>query len=189
MGRLVYQMSVSLDGFVETRDREIDWTAPDDELHGFVNEQARNTSAFLWGRRTYELMNAFWPTADADPSAPARMVEFARIWRPKPKVVFSKTLSRVEWNARLVQRDPREEVAELKQVFDGDLWVGGPGLASTFARLDLIDEYRLILRPVILGGGTPFFPPLAQRLVLRLAEARAFGGGVLFIRYVRRPGN
>jgi dihydrofolate reductase len=101
MSKVVYWMSVSLDGFVETRDGNIDWTAPNEELHRFFNESAQNVGAFLYGRRSYELMSSFWPTADQDPSAPEAIAEFARIWRRTPKVVFSKTLKTVAHDARL----------------------------------------------------------------------------------------
>jgi len=96
MGRLVYSMSVSLDGFVETASRSLDWVMVDEELHSFFNDEAREMSAFLYGRRLYQLMVDYWPTAETDPSATPAMREFARIWKDKPKVVFSRTLDRVD---------------------------------------------------------------------------------------------
>src|SRR3954454_6342649 len=103
VGKLIYSMSVSLDGFVETRNRSLDWVLVDEELHSVFNDEAREMSAFLYGRRMEELMTAYWPTAEADPSARPAMVEFARIWKDKPKIVFSTTLDRVDWNSRLVR--------------------------------------------------------------------------------------
>jgi dihydrofolate reductase len=183
MGRLIYSMSVSLDGFVETTSRSLDWVLIDDELHSFFNDEAREMSAFLYGRRLYELMVSYWPTAEADPSASPVMLEFARIWKDKPKIVFSTTLERVEWNSRLVRDNLSEEVARLKAQPGFDMSVGGPATASTFARLGLIDEYRLFVHPVILGAGTPFFPSLDDRIGLKLLETRAFGSGVVYLRY------
>jgi len=183
MGRLVYSMSVSLDGFVDTPGRSLDWVLIDEELHSFFNEEARAMSAFLYGRRLYELMADYWPTAEGDPSATPAMLEFARIWKDKPKIVFSRTLARVEWNSRLVRDDAAEEVSRLKAQPGFDMDVGGPTTASTLIRLGLIDEYRLFVHPTILGAGTPFFPSLDHRIGLNLLETRTFGSGVVYLRY------
>jgi dihydrofolate reductase len=183
MGRLIYSMSVSLDGFVETATRSLDWVLVDEELHSLFNDEAREMSAFLYGRRLYEVMVDYWPTAETDPSATPAMLEFARIWKDKPKIVFSGTLERVEWNSRLVQADAAEEVARLKAKPGFDMDVGGPNLASTLMRRGLIDEYRLFVHPVILGAGTPFFAALDDRIGLKLLETRSFGSGVVYLRY------
>jgi dihydrofolate reductase len=188
VSKIVYWMTVSLDGFVETRDGKIDWTAPDDHLHRFFNESARKVGAFLYGRRSYELMAGFWPTADANPSAPEPIAEFARIWRRTPKVVFSRTLRHLEHNSRLAGDDIRAEVAKLKQEVQGDLGVCGPTLAASFMNLGLVDEYRLFVRPIVLGGGKPYFPLLDRPLSVRLAETRTFAGGVVLLRYERVDG-
>ncbi len=182
MGKLIYSMMTSLDGYVETAGREIDWLVVDEEVHRFANEQARESGAFLYGRRLYELMAGFWPTADEDPSAPSYVAEYARIWRPKPKIVFSKTLDTVGWNSQLAREVVAEGILELKRRY-GDLEVGGPSLAAAFARLGLIDEYGLFVNPIVLGGGTPFFPILDRPIGLRLAETRAFRSGVMYLRY------
>jgi dihydrofolate reductase len=183
MGRLIYSMSVSLDGFVETPSRSLDWVLIDEELHSFFNDEARAMSAFLYGRRMYQLMVGYWPTAETDPSATAAMREFARIWRDKPKVVFSGTLEKVEWNSRLVRDGAAEEVARLKAQPGFDMDVGGPTTASTLTRLGLIDEYRLFVHPVILGAGKRFLPALEDRIGLKLLETRTFGSGVVYLRY------
>jgi dihydrofolate reductase len=183
MGRLIYSMSVSLDGFVETATRSLDWVLVDEELHSFFNDEAREMSAFLYGRRLYEVMTDYWPTAEADPSATRPMLEFARIWKDKPKIVLSRTLGRVDWNSRLVRENAPEEVARLRAQPGFDMDVGGPTTASTLIRLGLIDEYRLFVHPVILGAGTPFFPALDNRLGLKLLETRTFGSGVVYLRY------
>src|SRR5579884_1105784 len=114
MSRLVYSMMTSLDGFVATPDGGLDWVLVDEEVHTYCNELARAHRAFLYGRRLYELMAGFWPTADEDPAAPPYVAEFARIWRPKPKVVFSSALDRVDWNSRLERGDVVAEVKRLK---------------------------------------------------------------------------
>jgi dihydrofolate reductase len=183
MGRLIYSMSVSLDGFVETPGRSLDWVLVDEELHSCFNDEAREMSAFLYGRRMYELMVGYWPTAETDRSATPAMLAFARIWKDTPKVVFSRTLQRVEWNSRLVRDDAAGEVARLRAQPGFDMDVGGPTLASTLMRAGLIDEVRLFVHPVILGTGTPFFPALDGRIGLKLLETRAFGSGVVYLRY------
>jgi dihydrofolate reductase len=184
MGKLIYSMMVSLDGYVETRDRELDWAIVDEEVHRFANAQTRGLGAILYGRRLYELMAGFWPTADESPGAPEHVAEFARIWRDKPKVVYSTTLETVAWKSRLVREVVLEEVEALKREF-GDLEVGGPTLAATFIRLGLVDEYGLYVNPVVLGGGRPFFPAGVDRAHLRLVESRTFSSGVAFLRYER----
>ena len=183
MRRLIYSMSVSLDGFVETRDHKIDWGFVDEELHAFFNEQSRGLGAFLHGRRMYELMAAYWPTADTIPGQTAVELDFARIWKDTPKIVFSRTLDKVEWNSRLARESVTDEIQKLKAQPGGDLGIGGANLASTCIRLGLIDEYHLFVNPVVLGGGTPFFPPLDTPLKLRLLETRTFNAGVVYLRY------
>ncbi len=182
MRKLIYSMTVSLDGFIAGPDGEIDWSAPDEGLHRFHNRKTRELGAHLCGRKLYEEM-LYWETADEDPSAPEHALEFARIWQDLPKIVFSRTLERVEGNARLVREGGAEEVAKLKEQPGKDLAVGGAGLASTVMKLGLIDEYRLFVSPVVLGGGTPYFPALDKTINLRLVETRTFGSRVVYVRY------
>jgi dihydrofolate reductase len=182
--KVIYSIGVSLDGFIAGPGGEIDWAAPDEELHRFHNEQTRELGAHLCGRRLYEEM-VFWETADRNPSAAEHELEFARIWQALPKIVFSTTLTEVEGNARLATEGVREEVAKLRQQPGGDLAVGGAGLAAGFTRLGLIDEYRLFVSPVVLGGGTPYFPPLEERIAIELVETRTFGSRVVYLRYRR----
>jgi dihydrofolate reductase len=184
MRKLIYSMTVSLDGFIAGPGGEIDWSAPDEELHRFHNRQTQELGGHLLGRRLYEVM-VYWETADQKPSSPDYVLEFARIWKALPKIVFSKTLKRVEGNARLVRGGVAEEVAVLKRQPGKDLSVGGAGLAAACAKLGLIDEYRLFVRPVVLGGGTPYFPALEDRINLELVETRTFGGRVIYLRYRR----
>jgi dihydrofolate reductase len=182
--KLIYSFGVSLDGYIAGPEGEIDWSAPDEELHRFHNQQAREVGAYLYGRRLYEAMIP-WETAEENPSAPEHQLEFARIWKDTPKIVFSRTLEKVEGNARLV-RDGAEEVARLKEQPGKDLAVGGAGLASTFIEAGLVDEYRLFVSPVVLGAGTPYFPALDERIDLELVETRTFGSRVVYLDYVRR---
>lgn len=185
MRKIILMMSVSLDGFIEGPDRQIDWHMVDDELHTHFNEQLRAMGAFLNGRVTHELMAEFWPTADTDPSSTGPMVEFARIWRDMPKIVFSRTLERADWNTTVVRDVVVEEVLALKAQPGGDLSLGGAGLAAAFMQHDLIDEYRLYIHPVVIGQGKPLFRASDAKINLRLTEARTFGNGVVLLRYQR----
>ncbi len=130
-------------------------------------------------------MAAYWPTADENPAAPEHEVAYARMWKTMPKVVFSKTLAQVAWNSRLVRGDLAEEVARLKAQPGLTMSVGGAGLAASCMRLGLIDEYRLYLHPVVLGGGKAMFGTLTQPVALELVENRPFGRGVVLLRYRR----
>jgi dihydrofolate reductase len=184
MRKLIYSMGASLDGFIAGPGGEIDWSAPDEELHRFHNQQTQELGAHLCGRRLYEEM-LFWETAAEDPSAPEHVLEFARIWKDLPKIVFSNTLERVEGNARLARDGVAEEVVRLREQPGRDLGVGGAGLASSLTTLGLVDEYRVFVSPVVLGGGTRFFPDLEQRIDLELVETRTFGSRVVYLRYAR----
>ena len=126
MGKLIYTLNASLDGFIETPDHSLDWSVNDDELLTWFNNRARGLAASLYGRRLYELMSAHWPTADADPAATEATVEFRRLWLSIPKIVFSSTLTSVAWNSRLVNGDPGDELARLRNELDGDFEVAGP---------------------------------------------------------------
>jgi dihydrofolate reductase len=137
----------------------------------------------LYGRRLYENMAAYWPTADEDPSAPEHELAYARIWKSTPKIVFSKTIDQVRWNSRLVRGNIAGEVNHLKEQPGKDLSVGGAELAATFIKLGLIDEYWLYIHPIILGGGKPMFGQLNDRINLQLIETRTFGSGVVLLRY------
>ncbi|TDD93455.1 dihydrofolate reductase family protein [Actinomadura rubrisoli] len=183
MRKIILSMSVSLDGFFEGPDREIDWHVVDDELHGHFNEWLKGMSAFLEGRVTYELMEEFWPAADTDPASTAPMVEFAGIWRDMPKIVYSRTLEQVGPNATIVRDVVVEDVLALKAQPGGDMVVGGADLAATFMRHGLIDEYRVYVHPVVIGRGRALFPESDGRLGLRLTESRTFGNGVVLLRY------
>ena len=177
MGKLVYSLNVSLDGFVETPDHSLAWANVDDELHAWFNDQARSLDASLYGRRMYEVMASYWPTAEGDTDATETERDFARIWTALPKVVFSTTLERVDHGSRLVQGDVGTVLAELRREFDGDLDVAGANLAGQFIQRGLVDVFQLVVHPVVLGAGTPFWPSLEAPLRLRLTDTRTFASG------------
>ncbi|MEU3456930.1 dihydrofolate reductase family protein [Micromonospora sp. NPDC006766] len=182
MRKVIVWMMVSLDGFFEGPKGDLSWHRVDEELHQHFNDELRTKGAFLDGRRTYELMAGFWPTADQDPQASATTREFAGIWREMPKIVYSRTLDRADWNATVVREVVPEQVRALKEQPGGDLILGGAELAAEFARHGLIDEWRIYLNPVVVGGGRPLFPA-GTTLDLELMETRRFGNGVVLLRY------
>ena len=178
-------MSVSVDGYMEGPNREIDWHMVDDELHRHMNGWLARAGAFLEGRATYELMEEFWPSADQDPAPLPPIVEFAQIWRGMPKVVYSRTLDRAGSNATVVHDVVPAEVLALKAQPGGDLVVGGGDLGAEFARHDLIDEYRLYIHPIVIGRGKQMLKPSDAKVPLRLVETHTFGNGVVLLRYER----
>ena len=181
MRKLIYSMTVSLDGYIARPDGTIDWTVPDEELFRFHTEQTQETGVHLCGRRLYETM-VYWETAEESPLA-AEQVRFARLWKALPKVVFSTTLESVVGNTRLARDGVGEEVARLKEQPGKDIAVGGAGLAGACMKLELIDEWRLFVNPVLLGGGTPYFPPLDETISLELIDTQTFGARVVYLRY------
>lgn len=183
MGKLIYGFNVSVDGYIADAQGNIDWSEPSDELHQYWNDFERETALSFYGRRLYELMSAYWPTADKAPDATPVVVDFARIWREMPKVVFSRTLASVDWNSRLERGDPVEVVRRLKAETDGGLEVAGATLAAPIVQAGLVDEYRIVVAPTAVGGGTAFFPPLPSWVSLRLLENRTFPGGTVLLRY------
>jgi dihydrofolate reductase len=183
MRSLIYSMTVSLDGYIAGPDGAIDWTVPDEGLFLFHTQQIQETGVHLCGRRLYETM-VYWETAEEGPLA-AEHVKFAQIWKALPKVVFSTTLESVVGNTRLASDGVGEEVSRLKEQPGKDIAVGGAGLAGACMRLELIDEWRLFVSPVILGGGTPYFPALDESIKLALVETKTFGSGVVYVRYRR----
>jgi dihydrofolate reductase len=182
--KLIYFTVVSLDGYIDRPDSDLEWVKVDEELHTFFNELEHDISVYLYGRRMYELMQAYWPNA-ATQSDLVYEVEFSRIWKKIPKIVFSSALDEVEGNARLFKGDAVEEVTRLKHTSGGDLEVGGAILAAALMQAGLVDEYRIFIMPVLLGAGTPMIPALAAALPLKLIETRVFGSGVVYLRYER----
>ena len=180
---LIYSMSVSVDGFVTDRDGGLGWSIPSDELFAFHLERVRALGGHLCGRRLYETM-LVWET---DPSLRDSELrdEFADVWCALPKVVFSRTLDSVRGNARLAEGSVAEEVAAALEATDKDVEIGGAGLAAAAIELGLVDELRMFRHPVVLGGGTPFFPPLTEDVPLDLIETRTFASRVVYERYRR----
>ena len=181
MRRLIYSMTVSLDGFIAGPDGAIDWSVPDEELFRFHTQRVKETGVQLCGRRLYETM-LYWETTPQAGLA-EEYLEFAQIWKALPKVVFSRTLESVVGNARLARDGVGEEVARLKEQPGKDMAVGGAGLARACMDLGLIDEWRLFVSPVLLGGGTPYVPPLGETINLELVDTQLFGAGVVYLRY------
>jgi dihydrofolate reductase len=185
MRKLIYSMTMSLDGYIAAPDGAIGWSVPDEELFRFHTQHVREIGVHLCGRRLYETM-VYWETAEESPLA-AEQVEFAQIWKALPKVVFSTTLQSVVGNTRLASDGVGEEVSRLKEQPGKDIAVGGAGLARACMELELIDEYKLFVSPVVLGGGTPYFPTLDEMINLELVETKTFGSRVVYLRYQVSP--
>src|SRR6187551_2840577 len=183
MNSVIYSMNVSLDGYIVGPDGSFDWTEPDEEVFGFWTNQTRELAAEVMGRKLYETM-LYWETADQNPSLDFDSREWVSVWRPLPKVVFSTTLSAVEGNARLASGSLAEEIERLRaEPGEGDIAIGGATLAAEAAALGLIDEYRAMVYPVLVGGGISFFPQRERRVDLDLVETRTFSSRVVYLRY------
>src|SRR3954447_23434618 len=180
---LIYSMSVSVDGFIADREGVFAWSGPSDELFRFHLEQVGKLGGYLLGRRLYETM-LVWET---DPSLRDNDLRaaFADVWCALPKVVFSRTLDSVQGNARLAEASVAEEAAAALAATDKDVSIGGAGLAAAAIELGLVDELRMFRYPVVVGGGTPFLPPVSKDVRLDLVETRTFGSRVIYERYRR----
>jgi dihydrofolate reductase len=178
---LIYSMSVSVDGFINDRDGGFEWGAPSDDLFRFHLELVGALGGYLLGRRLYEAM-LVWET---DPSLrdSEDRAAFADVWCALPKVVFSRTLDGVQGNARLAEGSVADEVAAALDATDRDVSIGGAGLAAAAIELGLVDELRVFRYPVVVGGGTPFLPPVTEDVPLDLVETRTFGSRVIYERY------
>jgi dihydrofolate reductase len=179
----MYSMSVSVDGFIADREGEFGWTAPSEEQFRLQTAQVRELGGYLWGRRLYETM-LVWET---DPSLRENELgaAFADVWCAIPKVVFSRTLDGVQSNARLAEASVAEEAAAALEATDKDVAIGGAGLAAAAIELGLVNELRMFRYPGIVGGGTPFLPPVTDEVPLELVETSTFGSRVIYERYGR----
>ncbi|WFE50471.1 dihydrofolate reductase family protein [Micromonospora sp. WMMD1155] len=186
MRELTFGMSVSLDGYVAAPGDDLGWGVPSDELFQWWSDRVAATGTALYGRRLWEAMSSHWPTADQRPGARPAEIEFAGRWRDMPKVVFSSTISSVDWNARLFSGDAISEITRLKAEDGGTLDIAGATLAAAAMREGLIDEYAVVTHPVLIGGGKPFFTALDRWVNLTLVETRTFPGGVVLTRYETR---
>jgi dihydrofolate reductase len=183
---LIYSMGVSVDGFIADREGAFGWGAPSDEQFRFHLAQVRRLGSCLLGRRLYETM-LVWET---DPSLRDNedTDAFADVWSALPKVVFSRTLDRVQGNARLAEAPLAEEVAAALDVTDKDVEIGGAGLAAGAIELGLVDELHIFRYPVVVGGGTPYLPPVAEDIRLDLIETRTFDSRVIYESYRQAGG-
>jgi dihydrofolate reductase len=180
---LIYSMSVSVDGFIADRDGGFGWTDPNEEQFRFHLAQTRELGGFLCGRRLYETM-LVW---DTDPSLRDNELgaAFADVWCAIPKVVFSRTLDGVQGNARLAEASVADEAAAALDSTDKDVSIGGAALAAAAIELGLVDELRMFRNPIVVGGGTPFLPPVTEDVPLDLIDTRTFGSRVIYERYGR----
>jgi dihydrofolate reductase len=185
MRKIIVNPSISLDGYFEGLERDISWHQVDEELHAYFNDYLAPMSAFLDGRVNHELMASVWPDAAEDPEAEPLMAEFGRIWVDKPKMMFSRTASDTRWNTTVRREVDPVEIRALQAEPGGDMVVGGGQLADSFRQLDLIDEYRIFVHPVLVGAGTPYFRQADVLTSLELLETRTFGNGVVLLRYGR----
>jgi len=186
MRRLIYPMNTSLDCYVESPDGNFEWSVPDAELHKHFNDLIAVVTTHLHGRRMWETMSGYWPTAEADPSATPVTKEFARYWNAAEHVVFSRSLQSVDHGARLVRDDAVETVRRLKSGEGSDMLVAGPGLASTLIAAGLVDEIHAYIHPVAVGAGKPFLLDLPRQLDLKLLGIHTFTSGVVQLRYAPR---
>ncbi|MFB7513491.1 dihydrofolate reductase family protein [Streptomyces sp. NPDC056144] len=183
MRRVTYAMGVSLDGYIVGPDGGFDWTDPDDEVFRFWIDEIRGVDVHLLGRRLYETM-LYWETAADDPALDEANREWVGLWNPLPKVVFSRTLTEVEGAAVLASGSPAQEIARLRaEPGEGEIAIGGATLAAEVAAAGLIDEYRTMVHPVLVGGGIPYFPREERRVDLELVETRTFPNGVVYLRH------
>ena len=180
---LIYSMGVSVDGFIADRDGAFGWTIPSEEQFRFHIAQTRELGGFLCGRRLYETM-LVWRTDPSLRDNEARSA-FADVWSAIPKIVFSRTLDSAQGNARLAEGSVAEEVGAALDATDKDVSIGGAGLAAAAIELGLVDELRMFRYPVLVGGGTPFLPPVTEEIALDLIETRTFSPRVIYERYGR----
>ena len=185
MARLIYSAIASLDGYIEDAAGAFDWSAPDDEVHSFVNDMQRPVGTHLYGRRMYDIMT-YWETADIDTEGDPGS-DYARIWQAADKIVYSRTLPAATTGRTKLERqfDPAT-VRALKQSSTSDLSIGGADLAGQALAAGLVDECQVFLGPIAVGGGKPVFP-LGLRVQLELLDEHRFRGGTVFLRYAVLP--
>jgi dihydrofolate reductase len=186
MRKLIYPMNTSLDCYIESADGNFTWSVPDSELHKHFNDLIATNTTQLYGRRLWETMSSYWPTAEADPAATPVTKEFARHWNALEHIVFSRSLQSVGHGARLVRDNAVETVRQLKSGDGSGMCVGGPDLASTLIAAGLVDEIHAYIHPVAIGAGRPFFHALPRQLDLKLLGIHTFASGVVQLRYAPR---
>ncbi|MEU1986290.1 dihydrofolate reductase family protein [Nocardia sp. NPDC019395] len=182
MGSVTLWMQISLDGFTEGPDEAVHWPVVDEELCAEYLYELRQADVLLYGRRTYEIMSAFWPTADLAPVSPF-YVEFARFWRAAPKLVVTRTLRDPGWNTGIIGPDLVEEVNRRKAAGQKMILLGGTETAAAFLEHDLIDEYRIFVHPLLLGDGVPLFRSPVDTTGLCLVDVLTFDSAVVQMHY------
>ncbi len=183
MGKLIYSVIASLDGYIEDEGGTFEWAAPDEEVHAFVNDLERSVGTYLYGRRMYETM-VFWDSPPNLADEPPVFQDFAEIWQSAEKIVYSRTLQMVTSPKTRIERAfDAEAVRQLKAAADRDLAVGGAELAAQAIEAGLVDEYQLFLVSVVVGGGKRFLPNAGVRLELKLLDERRFRNGTVYLRY------
>jgi dihydrofolate reductase len=189
MRRIIYWVHISVDGHISGPNGEFDWPAMSDELSEYSHAMNEHVDTFLYGRVVWEMMSSFWPNAESISDHP-HDIYFAPIWRAMPKVVVSRTLQSADWNARIIGENLEEEIRALKDQPGKDiLLTGGSGLAASLTDLGLIDEYRIAVHPVVLGGGPRSFPEGKERLNFKLVDSRTFDSRVVLLHYTRLHGD
>lgn len=188
MGKLICSGIMSLDGYIADEHGDFSWAAPDEEVHTYINELERPVGTYLYGRRMYEVMR-YWDTADQLPEQPEVEREYTALWKAADKIVYSSTLEQVTTaRTRLERQFDPEALQRMKTVSERDLTISGPNLAAHAIRAGLVDEFRMFLSPVFVGGGTRFLPD-GVHVRLERIEERGFDNGFVFVRYGIREGN
>jgi dihydrofolate reductase len=185
MRKVILSNMVTLDGFFEGPNKELDWQIVDGENKEYAIDLLSKVDALLFGRVTYQLMADYWPAAATNPSTPKSDLEIADKMNNLPKIVFSKTLQEVKWNnSRLVKENIAEEISKMKQQPGKDMVIFGSGsIVSTFMQHGLIDEYRIIVNPVVLGNGNPLFKGINGKQNLKLLNTKVFDSGIVILFY------
>ena len=181
MRKIIVFDNVTLDGFMAGPNGELDWAIRDDEITQYTKDGQDSTDTFLFGRMTYEMMASFWPTPAAESMNPV----YANLLNNAPKIVFSKTLEKAEWkNTRVVKELNKEEILKMKQQPGKNMMIFGSGtIVEQLSNLGLIDEYQLMVNPVILGKGKPFFKDIKDRINLKLVKTKTFNNGIVLLQY------
>lgn len=184
MSKIIMSIPVSLDGYIEGPNHELDWVIADDELHDFYTALLKNAALLLYGRVTYQLMASYWPTATEDPTIPKSMVRFANALNPMPKIVFSKTLKDASWNTRVKKILKPDEIRKIKSEADEDILLGGgAAIIQAFIAHGLVDEFQLVVQPVVIGEGKSLFHGVKDRLKLDFQWSKPFSSGAIALCY------
>jgi dihydrofolate reductase len=182
VAKLIYSAIASLDGYVADENGKFDWAAPSEEVHAFVNDLERQIGTYLYGRRMYEVM-VYWDTAPTAGDEPPVVLDFAKIWKAADKIVYSKTLEKASSARTRIEREfDAEAVRRMKATAARDISVGGPHLAAEANKAGLVDEYHLIVVPMVVGGGNRWLPS-DVRVKLELVDERKFDSGVVHLHY------